>query len=301
LLDHLISVAHSAPRTETLRRAAHAWLLESRMPEVELIDALIDVDNETNFLHHFLQSEQGRRLPPAIQRRNVLAALVAVGCNIGPTRMAAASGLSVWEISQAADWYLTGDALKAAGVDLVNYAIHLPMSHLDGLNAVQGARLCGAFPLVGVDFADNKLAFAQTLGASHTINATLNDPVGAIRELTAGRGAEFTFVAVGSTQAIDQAWQALAPGGTCVVVGAPPTGETVAINPVSLYRDEKRLTGSRYGSSRPLYDFPLLVDLYLAGKLELDALITRRYALDEINEAHRALGAGENMRGLILF
>jgi hypothetical protein len=104
-------------------------LLESRMPEVELIDALIDVDNETDFLHHFLQIGGGR-LPPAIHRRNVLAALVAVGCNIGPTRMAAASGLSVWEISEAADWYLTPDGLKAAGVDLVNYAIHLPMIHL---------------------------------------------------------------------------------------------------------------------------------------------------------------------------
>ena len=80
-------------------------LLESRMPEVELIDTLIDVDNETNFLHHFLESGGGRRLPPAIQRRNVLAALVAVGCNIGPTRMAAASGLSIWEISEAADWF----------------------------------------------------------------------------------------------------------------------------------------------------------------------------------------------------
>ena len=116
-------------------------LLESRMPEVELIDALIDVDNDTDFLHHFLQSEQGRRLPPAIQRRNVLAALVAVGCYIGATRMAAASGLSVWEISQAADWYLTADALKAAGIDLVNYAIHLPMSHLfGGWHAILRAR-----------------------------------------------------------------------------------------------------------------------------------------------------------------
>ena len=95
-----------------------ANLLESRMPEVELIDTLIDVDNDTDFLHHF-QSEQGRRLPAAIQRRNVLAALVAVGCNIGPTRMAAASGLSVWEISQAAELGIpTGDALKAAGVTL---------------------------------------------------------------------------------------------------------------------------------------------------------------------------------------
>jgi S-(hydroxymethyl)glutathione dehydrogenase/alcohol dehydrogenase len=75
----------------------------------------------------------------------------------------------------------------------------------------------------------------------------------------------------------------------------------VAVNPVDLYRDEKRLTGSRYGSSRPLDDFGRFVDLYLAGKLELDALITRQYPLDEVNEAHRALAAGENMRGLLVF
>jgi len=107
-------------------------LLESRMPEVELVEALIDVDNDTDFLRHFLQTGNSRRLPPAVQRRNVLAALVAVGCNIGPTRMAAASGLSVWEINQAADWYLTEDATKAASIDLVNFAMHLPMSHLYG-------------------------------------------------------------------------------------------------------------------------------------------------------------------------
>jgi S-(hydroxymethyl)glutathione dehydrogenase/alcohol dehydrogenase len=170
-----------------------------------------------------------------------------------------------------------------------------------GLNAVQGGRLAGAFPLIAVDVADNKLEFARTLGATHTVNGAQVDPVQKIRDLTAGRGAEFTVVAVGNTGAIQQAWDALAPGGTCVVIGAPPPGETIAVNPAYLYRDEKRLTGSRYGSSRPLDDFARFVDLYLGGKLELDALITREYALTEVNEAHRALAAGENMRGLIVF
>jgi S-(hydroxymethyl)glutathione dehydrogenase / alcohol dehydrogenase len=170
-----------------------------------------------------------------------------------------------------------------------------------GLNAVQGGRLCGAFPLIAVDVADNKLEFARGLGATHTLNSRHTDPVAAIRELTSGRGAEFTVVAVGNSMAIQQAWDALAPGGTCVVIGAPPAGETVTVQPVNLYRDEKRLTGSRYGSSRPLDDFARFVDLYLGGKLELDALITREYALADVNEAHRALAAGENMRGLLVF
>jgi Zn-dependent alcohol dehydrogenase len=170
-----------------------------------------------------------------------------------------------------------------------------------GLNAVQGGRLCGAFPLIAVDIADNKLEFARGLGATHVVNSTRTDAVGAIRDLTYGRGSEHSVVAVGSVVAIQQAWDALAPGGTCVVVGAPPTGEVVAIQPVNLYRDEKRLTGSRDGSSRPLDDFPRLVDLYPSGRLQLDALITRRYELHEVNEAHRALAAGENMRGLLAF
>lgn len=170
-----------------------------------------------------------------------------------------------------------------------------------GLNAVQGGRLCGAYPLIAVDVADNKLEFARSLGATHSVNSSNSDAVTAIRDLTAGRGAEYTVVTVGHTGAIQQAWAALAPGGTCVVVGAPPPGEQIAVDAVNLYRDEKRLTGSRYGSSRPLDDFARLIDLYLAGKLELDRLITREYALQDINEAHRALAAGENMRGIIRF
>jgi S-(hydroxymethyl)glutathione dehydrogenase/alcohol dehydrogenase len=100
---------------------------------------------------------------------------------------------------------------------------------------------------------------------------------------------------------MQQAWDSLAPGGTCVVIGAPASSERMAIDPLNLYRDEKHLTGSRYGSARVFDDFSRFVDLYLAGKLELDQLITKQYALEDVNEAHRALAAGENMRGLIMF
>ena len=90
------------------------------------------------------------------QRRNALAALVAVGCNIGPARMAAASGLSVWEISQAADWYLTADGLKAASVDLVNHAIHQPMSFRYGLGdtcSADGMRFYVPVDILAADFS----------------------------------------------------------------------------------------------------------------------------------------------------
>ena len=86
-----------------------------------------------------------------------------------------------------------------------------------------------------------------------------------------------------------------------MVIGAPASNERISIDPMDLYKDEKRLTGSRYGSARVFDDFGRLIDLYLGGKLQLDELITRRYALEDINEAHRALAAGENMRGLVVF
>ncbi len=106
-----------------------------------------------------------------------------------------------------------------------------------GLNAIQGGRLCGAYPLIAVDVADNKLEFAQSLGATHAVNGSREDPVQAIRALTAGRGAEYTVVAVGNIQAMQQAWDATAPGGTCVVIGAPPSEQRIQVDPMHLYRD----------------------------------------------------------------
>lgn len=170
-----------------------------------------------------------------------------------------------------------------------------------GLNAVQGGRLCGAYPLIAVDVADHKLEFARSLGATHTVNGARDSVVDAIKTLTDGRGAEYTVVAVGSIPAMQQAWDALAPGGTCVVIGAPASSDRMTVDPLNLYRDEKHLTGSRYGSARVFDDFARFVDMYLAGKLELDVLITKQYGLEDVNEAHRALAAGENMRGLIMF
>jgi TnpA family transposase len=149
-------------------------LLESRMPEVELVEALIDVDNDTDFLRHFLQIGDGRRLSPATQRRNVLAALVAVGCNIGPTRMAAASGVSVWEISQAADWYLIDDTLKAASIDLVNFAMHLPMSHLYGRGdtcSADGMRFYVPVDILAADYSHLLYGRGVTLYAHTGENA----------------------------------------------------------------------------------------------------------------------------------
>jgi Zn-dependent alcohol dehydrogenase len=169
-----------------------------------------------------------------------------------------------------------------------------------GLNVVQGGALVAAHPIIAVDVKAAKLEHARGLGASHAVDASREDAVAAIRRIT-GRGADYTFVAVGNTQAVSQAVEALAPGGTCVLIGVPETGATVPMDVRPLVTGERVIRGSSYGGARTREDLPRLVNLYLAGKLKIDQLVTRRYGLDEANEAFRALAAGELARGLIVF
>lgn len=169
-----------------------------------------------------------------------------------------------------------------------------------GLNVVQGGALVAAHPIIAVDVVSSKLEYARALGASHGIDASKEGAVAAIRGLTR-LGADYTFVAVGNTRAVAQAIDALAPGGTCVLIGVPETGATTPLDVRPLVTGERVIRGSSYGSARTREDLPRLVKLYLAGKLRVDELINRRYGLDEANEAFRALAAGELARGLIVF
>ena len=166
--------------------------------------------------------------------------------------------------------------------------------------AVQGGAMIAAQPIIAVDVLGAKLDQARALGATHAIDASKEDPVAEIRRITR-RGADFTFVAVGDTRAVGQAADALAPGGTCVVIGVPATGATLPLDVRPLVTGERVIRGSSYGSARTREDLPRLVELYRGGRLKIDELITRRYGLDEANEAFRALAAGELSRGLIVF
>jgi len=168
-----------------------------------------------------------------------------------------------------------------------------------GLNVVQGAALVGAERIIAVDTRQNKLEMARTFGATHLVNATREDPVAAVRALTQGRGADYAFEAIGLPATIAQALDCVRKAGTAVVVGLAAAGALVSIDPVALMQQEKTLRGSLYGSSRPRVDMPRLLDLYVAGKLKLDQLITRRYPLNEINDAVAAMRAGEVARAVI--
>ena len=169
-----------------------------------------------------------------------------------------------------------------------------------GLNAVQAAALAGADPIIGVDVIDSKLDFAREFGATHTVNSTKEELVDRVMGLT-GHGVDACIVSVGSTKAMEQGLRILAPQGVEVVVGLTAVEETFAVNPMHLIQGERRILGSNYGSSNPAVEFPRMVELAMAGRLRVGDLITRRYDLDQADEAFRALAAGEQARGLIVF
>jgi S-(hydroxymethyl)glutathione dehydrogenase/alcohol dehydrogenase len=169
-----------------------------------------------------------------------------------------------------------------------------------GLNVVQGGALAAAHPIIAVDVNPKRLEDARKFGATHGIDASKEDPVAAIKRITR-LGADYTFVAVGSTKALSQACDALAPGGTCVPIGVGETGATIPFDVRPFVTGERSIKGSSYGSARTREDLPRMVNLYLAGKLRIDELVTRRYGLEEANEGFRALAAGELARGLIVF
>jgi S-(hydroxymethyl)glutathione dehydrogenase / alcohol dehydrogenase len=170
-----------------------------------------------------------------------------------------------------------------------------------GLNAIQGAAIAGAERIVAVDAQPAKLELARQFGATDLVDATKGDPVEAIRALTSGRGADYAFEAIGSKRTVEQAWEATRKAGTCVVIGIGSIKESVSLNLFLLPLLEKRLFGCWYGSSDVHRDVPRLLSLYRAGKLKLDALVTRTYELARINEAFEDLTSGANARGLIVF
>lgn len=169
-----------------------------------------------------------------------------------------------------------------------------------GLNAIQGANLVGAHPIVGVDLVDERLELARRLGATHSVRADAADAAEQLRSI-GGEGFDVTILAVGAMAAFEQAWEATGTGGTCVVVGRTPDGQRTSFNPQTVHTGERRLVGSIYGSVRPALDFPKLADLAAEGRLRLEDMVTRRYTPEEANQAFESLAAGELARGLIVF
>ena len=171
-----------------------------------------------------------------------------------------------------------------------------------GANVIQGAALCGAGRIIGVDIAESKLEYGRGFGLTDVINATKQDPVEAIKELTGGAGVDYSFEAVGNLKTIEQAFASLAKRGKAIIVGMPAWRDTAQVSlPVMHLFGDRWLTAAYYGGSNLRRDIPRLVDLYLNGKLDLDGLVTRRYPLEKIDEAIVDLVGGKPGRGVIVY
>ena len=168
-----------------------------------------------------------------------------------------------------------------------------------GLSAVQGARLAGAGAIVAVDRGPAKLALAERVGATALVDATRDDPAAFGKRVTAGRGADVVIEAAGSPAGFALSVEAVRPGGEVIWLGKTDVEHQVGFRWGALMA-EKRIRRSSYGGARPARDFPLLARLYLDGKLKLDELITRRIALDEINDGFAALRRGEAIRSVVI-
>jgi S-(hydroxymethyl)glutathione dehydrogenase/alcohol dehydrogenase len=169
-----------------------------------------------------------------------------------------------------------------------------------GLSAVQGARIAGAGRVIAVDTNPAKLEIAGALGASQTVNPVKEDALGAIKRLTADRGADVVIEAAGNEAAFRLSVEGVRPGGQVIWLGKVNVSQEVAFRWGSLM-GEKRIMRSSYGKARPSVDFPELSQLYLDGRLQLDPYISRRIRLEEINDGFAALKRGEVIRTVVTF
>ena len=168
-----------------------------------------------------------------------------------------------------------------------------------GLNVVQGAALAGAGLVVAVDLVESRLAAATAVGATHALDASTADVEAAVAELTAGRGVDYVFVAASSTAAAEQGLRLAGRAGTVVLIGLPGDGR-VSIDPELVADSALRILGCKLGSATPQRDIPRLVDLYRSGRLALDALISARYPLEQINDAFAACRDRDALRAVVL-
>ena len=170
-----------------------------------------------------------------------------------------------------------------------------------GAAAIAGARLAGATTIVAVDLDGGKLATASALGATHTVNSSASDPVAAIQALTDGHGADVVIDAVGRPETWKQAFYARDLAGTLVLVGVPtPDMEVPRLPLLDLFSHGGSLKSSWYGDCLPSRDFPTLIDLYLQGRLPLDAFVSETLGIDDVEEAFTQMGRGDVLRSVVV-
>ncbi|MCH0539984.1 S-(hydroxymethyl)mycothiol dehydrogenase [Streptomyces sp. MUM 203J] len=169
-----------------------------------------------------------------------------------------------------------------------------------GNAAVAGSRLAGAARIIAVDIDDRKLDRARTMGATHTVNSRTADPVEAIRELTGGHGADVVIDAVGRPETYRQAFYARDLAGTVVLVGVPTPDMELTLPLLDVFGRGGSLKSSWYGDCLPSRDFPMLVDLYRQGRLDLDAFVSETISLDDVETAFARMRSGDVLRSVVI-
>ncbi|EHB45716.1 Alcohol dehydrogenase zinc-binding domain protein [Mycolicibacterium rhodesiae JS60] len=169
-----------------------------------------------------------------------------------------------------------------------------------GLAALMASATRGAATIIAVDPVTERRELAQQLGATHALDPAAGDVAKEIRALTGRRGADIVFEAVGRAGTVDTALRATRRGGVTCVVGAATPDDVLSLSPYRLFMDAKTLVGCQYGSVVPARDFPMLLGLWQSGRLPLDALLTRRVQLVDVNDAFADLSAGRGVRTVIV-
>jgi S-(hydroxymethyl)glutathione dehydrogenase / alcohol dehydrogenase len=169
-----------------------------------------------------------------------------------------------------------------------------------GQFVIQGARIAGAAQIIAIDPVDAKRQMARANGATDVVDPSDTDPVEAVRALTHGRGADYAFEVAMSGPTLRQAYDMTRNAGSVIAVGMPMAGTTVEFDAHQLFATEKRLLGCSYGSGQVRSDFPRLVGLAEAGRLDLAGAVTRTIALHQVNDAFDAMAKGEVIRSVIV-
>jgi S-(hydroxymethyl)mycothiol dehydrogenase len=166
--------------------------------------------------------------------------------------------------------------------------------------AIAGARLAGARTIIAVDLDPQKLEWAKDFGATHTVNASSEDPVEAIRALTDGNGADVCIEAVGRPEVMQQAFFARDLAGTLVQVGVPAPDMKIDLPMIEFFGRGGALKPSWYGDCLPSRDFPMLIELYLQGRLDLDRFVSETIDLDQVEDAFHKMERGEVLRSVVV-
>ena len=166
--------------------------------------------------------------------------------------------------------------------------------------AIAGARLAGATKVIAVDLDAGKLEWARDFGATHTVNASETDPVEAIRALTDGNGADVCIEAVGNPKVFEQAFYARDLAGTVVQVGVPSPDMKIELPMIEFFGRGGRLKPSWYGDCLPSRDFPMFIDMYLQGRLDLDRFVSETIDIDGVEDAFHRMEQGEVLRSVVV-